>query len=194
MTRRVRWRWSGARRGKDNARTGRSRRSQRSMLARQSGICGRRRHFDSSRVVTFTEKVDAPSRSLLTLGCLDPSAVDVESDAVVAGIVMVTSNAAVVTSVAGAQNLLWFVLCIVIILSGCSGGTGILPVLFRVVLRHASVRVYGVQSANRLGPPTRRDEVLQWQRKNGGWADNGGGDGQAESSASGVCAGCRSFC
>jgi len=80
------------------------------MVARWSGVGWRGRKLGSGWVVSFAQQVDAPPRCLLAFGCLDPGAIDVESDAIVARIVVITSYPSMMASVTGAQHLFGFVL------------------------------------------------------------------------------------
>lgn len=83
--------------------------------------------------MSLAQEIDTPSGSLFAFGCFDPGAVDAESDAIVAWIVVVTTNSTVVASITGAKNLLGLVFGVVVVVFGTRG---ILPVGFRVVFWH----------------------------------------------------------
>lgn len=115
------------------------------MLARRGpGVGWRWRKLRCRWIVTFAEEIDASTRRLLAFGSLDPSAVDVESDAVVARIVVIASDSTMMTGITGTEHLFRLVLGIVIVFDGRSGGAGILPIAFRVVFGHGCVSAHSL--------------------------------------------------
>lgn len=131
MTRRVQ---SRTRRRQNNTRTRGTWCShrRRMLIANRARIGWRGRHLGSSRVVTFSEEIDSSTRSLFAFGCFDPSAVDIETDAIVARIVVIASYSTMVASIACTEHLFGFILGVIVVVFGC----GVVPIFFRVVFRH----------------------------------------------------------
>lgn len=86
----------------------------------------------------FSKEIDTSARRLFAFGCFDPSTVDVETDAIFARIVVITTHSTMMASVARTEHLFGFILGVIVVFCcGRSGGCGIMPIVFRIVFRHS---------------------------------------------------------
>lgn len=104
------------------------------VVSRRPDASWRGRDFGGCWVVTFAQQINATTGCLLAFGGLDPGAVDVESNAIVARVVVIAAHTSMMAGVASTENLLWLVLGVIVFLAGRR--RGVLPIVPGVVFRH----------------------------------------------------------